>query len=81
MQKTMAPTIDENAVVIYGPNGVVLTDTQLKSKVVTKPDSVEISTDGRIDLNGTVYINGVKYVDHTHKNVTSGSSNSGPVNV
>ena len=41
--------------------------------------SIEIS-DSEIRVNGKLIINGQEYLQHTHKNVQSGSAVSGPVN-
>lgn len=57
---------------------IQLTPTQIDIKM---KGGAEVKLSGnRVDINGTLYINGQKYLDHTHSDVQTGSDNTGKVN-
>lgn len=67
----LTPEENTNAVIQVTPTQI---DIKMKG-------GAEVKLSGnRVDINGTLYINGNAYVAHTHKNVQPGSGNSGGVN-
>jgi hypothetical protein len=88
-------TDDPNAWVLYGPNGVILRDSGGNCKFVLDQNNITVTgkqqlklvvgsasitvTNGAIDIEGTLTINGQPYLNHTHSAVQTGSDNSGPV--
>lgn len=63
-----------------------LKDGTARVSIVPATKKVEVATTGnvevsaaRIDLNGELYINGSRYVDHTHEGVTPGGATTGGV--
>lgn len=89
MQTTMANSDNPQAVVIVGPEGVILRDDAGDSVVTISPTGIRlqsgssyisIAKNGAIDIEGTaVTIMGRDFVGHEHKNVQSGTSNTGGV--
>lgn len=93
--KKWSATDDPDAVVIYGPNGVVLRDAGSHTKAVLTPDGLTVTgkttiklqvgsssitiTSSGVDIEGTLTINGQAYLDHTHSGVSSGADDTGPV--
>lgn len=76
-----------NILYIYGPEGVVIYDVEQNSVVTISPTQillkygdaeVKVSND-RVDINGTLYINGNPYLGHQHSGVSTGGSNTGGV--
>ena len=65
-------TDDANAVVVYGPNGVVLRNTAGTSKITISSTGIDIQTTGQITLNGIVW------GTHVHSGVSGGPGDSGP---
>jgi hypothetical protein len=88
-------TDDENAVVIYGPNGFILRDTGKNCTITGDTENITINAkttltlevggnsivinSSGITITGTLTINGVAYLAHMHTAVQSGSDISGPV--
>lgn len=76
-----------NVRVVQGPDGVTIQDLDSDTTIVlTKTnlkmtrDSTSIELDGtNVKITGTLYINGVKYLDHEHSGVQTGAGNTGPV--
>jgi hypothetical protein len=62
--KGWAASDDDNAVVIYGPDGVILRDSQSKGKLKIQPSVVEwdLPTGVSLVINGNVIINGSESV-------------------
>ncbi len=95
ISNTAWSAVDPNAVTIYGPNGVVLRDTQSQTTFVLTPTGLVISGKSNIllqvgssnvqvnstgvSINGTLMINGAPYINHAHSGVTPGSGDSGGV--
>lgn len=89
MQTTMANSDNPQAVVVVGPQGVILRDDAGDSVVTISPTGIRlqsgtsyisIAKNGAIDIEGTaVTIMGRDFVGHEHKNVQSGTSNTGGV--
>lgn len=82
----LSPNI--NAVLIQGPEGVVITDDTNGSTIAltatgitmaSGSSSITINHDGDIEINGTLKINGKNYLDHEHGGVSTGSSFSSGV--
>lgn len=83
-------SVDPNAVTIYGPNGVVLRDTESKTTATLTPSGLDVeSTDGTltfsagghsivIDSTGVI-IDGRVFLAHEHTGVTTGSDPTGGV--
>jgi hypothetical protein len=90
-----SPTDDTQAVVIYGPNGVILRDTGKSTTLTLTPSGIVVTgqttiklqvgsssvtiSSSGVDIEGTLTINGHAYLAHMHNGVQSGGSNSGPV--
>lgn len=88
-------SVDPNSVTIYGPNGVVLRDTGSASVITLTPNGVVITgpnvismacpgasiviAPGTVDITGVLTINGVPFMAHEHKNVSTGINNTGGV--
>jgi len=80
--KNWSATDDANAVVIYGPNGVVLRDTGKTSKIVVAPSVITTTTatvtttatSGETHTTPTFTINGNLVINGT---ISQGSSGSG----
>jgi len=80
--------VDGNALVMYGPSGVVLRDSQSNSIITLTTNSIVVSgqdsvtmesggasisiSDGEVNIVGTLIINGKPYLSHTHDGVTAG---------
>lgn len=80
--------VDPNAVTIYGKNGVVIRDTTSGAVVILTPTEISLVqgsasitlTGGNVTITGTsVIINGRDFLSHEHKNVQTGTSNTGVV--
>ena len=75
-------TDDTQAVVIYGPNGVVLRDTGSAVKLILTPSGVTI--DGNVTVNGSITATGnvtgegTSLHTHVHSGVQTGSGDTGP---
>lgn len=87
MNVKFTPVENPNVLYMYGPEGVVIYDIN-KNSVVTvgqseisiKHGSAEVKvSNNRVDINGTLYINGQQYLTHHHSGVSTGSSNTGGV--
>lgn len=88
-------TDDADAIVAYGPNGFILRDTGKNCSIVGDTENTTVTaktqlklvvgsasitiTNGAIDFEGTITINGESYLGHMHSAVQTGSDNSGPV--
>lgn len=81
--------VDGNAVVIYGPNGVVLRDTQSEAVVTLTPGNIAMTAETQISLmvggmgivitsSGTT-IDGKPFLPHEHSGVQTGGSPTGGV--
>lgn len=85
---------NKNAVVIYGPEGAIITcyDFEHKqwgsTKITLDATAVTIAygtsasvvvKDGEVDITGTLKINGHEYLQHKHSGVQTGSGTSGAV--
>lgn len=82
----LSPNI--NAVLIQGPQGVVITDDTNGSTITltatgivmqSGSSSITINHDGDIDIVGTLKINGKAYLSHEHGGVTTGTNFSAGV--
>lgn len=75
------PAEDARAVVIYGPNGVVLRDTTNAVSLVLTPSGVAIkgnvTVTGTITSTGDMTAAGTSVHTHHHSGVTTGSGNTG----
>jgi hypothetical protein len=80
--KNWTATDDPNAVVIYGPDGVVLRDSGSTTKLVLTPSGVTITgnvvVNGTITATGDVTGQGTSLHTHVHTGVTGGTSDTGP---
>jgi hypothetical protein len=86
---TWTATPDANAYVLYGPNGVILRDTDNHSSLVLDPNNVTITAQTTITLqvgghsividSSGVTIDGKAFLTHVHTGVTVGSGDTGPV--
>lgn len=84
---TLGEVDDPNAVVIYGPNGVIARNVDGTGKIVVDANHVELTfgsnsitvDDDGVHVTGTLEINGSNYLDHTHSEVESGDDDTGPV--
>lgn len=80
-------SVDHQAVVIYGPNGVVIRDTGSGAVITLTPTSITMTQGsasivlqgGEVDINGVLKINGSPYLAHTHSGVTTGAGVTGGV--
>lgn len=66
-----SPTDDPMALVLYGPNGVIMRDTGSTASISVTP--------GNVAITGVLTINGVPFLAHEHSGVQAGSSNTGGV--
>lgn len=64
--------VDSNAVVIYGPNGVVLRDQGSGTVLTLTGGGIHITT------GGDVVVNTISALHHVHTNVQPGGGESGP---
>lgn len=81
--------VDPNALTLYGPNGVVMRDSNSETVSTLTPSGLNVTAQTSITFQvGThsivinasgITIDGVPFLPHTHSDVESGSSNSGPV--
>jgi len=87
LSNTAFPSVDANAYNITGPNGAVIKEDGGNSVITLTPNSITlacgsnsivISSSG-ISLTGTLNINGSPYLLHEHKNVMTGTNNTGGV--
>jgi len=87
LSNTAFPSVDSNAYNITAPNGAVIKDDSGHSVITLTPSSITlacgsnsivISSSG-ISLTGTLNINGSPYLLHEHKNVMTGTNNTGGV--
>jgi hypothetical protein len=73
-------TDDPNAVVIYGPDGVIIRDTAKSVTVTVKSGTMTVN--GNLIVTGNItYDSGsssIGLATHTHSGITTGSGNSGP---
>jgi hypothetical protein len=74
-------TDNANAVVIYGPDGVIIRDTAAGAKITVAPTSITLACGGHtIVINSTgVIIDGKVFLTHEHTGVTTGGSDTGGV--
>jgi len=70
--------VDPNALVLYGPNGVVLRDSANMANLTLTPNQISMSAGGHtIVINSTgVVIDGKIFLTHTHGGVMTGGSNT-----
>lgn len=70
-----------NQRVVQGPKGAILQTMDGIVYVNVDKDSgnITIKATGKIQLNGELWINGHKYLNHEHSGVQTGSGDSGPV--
>jgi len=81
------PSVDANAYNITGPNGAVIKDDSGNSVITLTPNSITLACGSNsitinssgISLTGTLNINGAAYLAHEHKNVMTGTNNTGGV--
>ena len=80
--------VDLARVVVYGPEGVEVLGSEGSDYLVQVTDTEVKMTSGgatvkvsgsRIDLDGTLYINGNQYTQHKHSGVQTGPGNTGGV--
>lgn len=74
-------TIDANAVVIMGPNGVRLQDSSGATVALVTPSEISLSAGGHtlvVNSSG-VLIDGQAFATHEHTGVQTGGGNTGPV--
>jgi hypothetical protein len=64
-------TVDGNAVVIYGPNGVVLKSQDGATTLTLTPGGVVVTTGGDFKVNG------ISVIHHKHKDTQPGGGESG----
>jgi hypothetical protein len=64
-------TVDGNAVVIYGPNGVVLRSEDGRTSLTLTPTGIHVQTGGDFTVNT------ISILHHVHKDVQPGGSLSG----
>lgn len=87
MNKEFVNSDDPNAVLIYGPNGVILRTVDGSSKITINADGIVLEcgdgrieiTDGAVSIDGTLTINGEAYLSHQHSGVQTGGGNTGGV--
>lgn len=81
-------TVDGNKLVLYGVDGVTITDKQGGTSSVTiTSDSVSMKTSDAsvvcsgsgVDITGTLTINGQAYMSHTHTNGNQGNPTGGVI--
>lgn len=81
-------SVDGNKLVLYGVDGVTITDKQGgTSSVTVTSDSVSMKTSNAsvvcsksgVDITGTLTINGQAYMSHTHTNGNNGSPTGGVI--
>ena len=86
--KTFPLTPNVNAVLIQGPQGVIITDDTNGSTItltasginmVSGSASVQITHDGNVNITGTLNINGKPYMAHEHGGVSTGTAYSAGV--
>ena len=78
---------DPEKVVIVCDKGATIKTSDGQYSAEVSPGSAELKapganvkvSDGRVDLNGTLYINGAPYLAHKHKSVKTGNDESGGV--
>ena len=77
--------VNGNYLVLYGPNGVTLTDAAQDISftlsptgiVLTMPDSASFTIGNVTITNNDVVVNGVSLMSHVHGGVTAGSDDTG----
>lgn len=76
-----SPTDDANAVVIYGPSGVIMRDAGKTSTITVAPGMITLSAGGHeiVISSAGVVIDGITFAVHMHTGVTAGGANTGPV--
>jgi hypothetical protein len=87
MNKEFVNSPDPNAVLIYGPNGVILRTVDGVGVVVINTDAIVLNYGGNtivmnedgIEITGTLTINGTAYLSHQHSGVQTGGGNTGGV--
>lgn len=87
VSNTSWTTDDPLAVVISGPDGIILKNDTGTTKVILTPTSLTLEqgsasitiSGGNITVTGTLIINGTAFMDHKHLGVTSGTSETGGV--
>jgi len=87
LSNTSFPSVDANAYNITGPNGAVIKDDSGNSVITLTPNSITLACGSNsitinssgISLTGTLNINGAAYLAHEHKNVMTGTNNTGGV--
>lgn len=80
--KNFAAPIDPQKRIIYGgPNGARMqtADGTLVVEVDGQNGNVNITSTGKVQITGELWINGKKYLNHEHSGVQTGSGDSGPV--
>lgn len=89
------PSPNPDAYLLQGPDGVIIRDIGNNCSIVVDQETIVVTgktqiklqvgsgsitiTDGAIDFEGTLTINGKAYMDHEHGGVTVGSGFSGGV--
>jgi hypothetical protein len=86
---TRFSSVDPNAVTVYGPNGVVLRDSESQTIFSLMPSGIQASSEGSFSFTAgghTLLINsagisldGILFALHTHGGVTVGGGVTGPV--
>jgi hypothetical protein len=73
--------VDPQAVTIYGPNGVVLRDSNSEASIALTPTGISLNCGGHsIVINSTgVTIDGKVFLTHEHSGVQTGTGDTGPV--
>jgi hypothetical protein len=56
--KSFSASEDPNAVLIYGPDGVILRDSNSVCKLVLTPSGIVITTTGAVKINGNLQVTG-----------------------
>ena len=82
-------TEDSMALVMYGPNGVIIRDTGSGTVITLTPGGLTIDLGGPMTINtagndvtvdggGDVIVDGISFLDHVHGGVKTGTDKSGP---
>jgi hypothetical protein len=79
---------DTQALILYGPNGVIIRDTESGTVITLTPGGLTIDLGGPMTINangndvtvtgGDVIADGISLQNHVHSGVQTGGSNSGP---
>ena len=73
-------TVNGNAVTIYGPDGVVLRDTNSQAVITLTPGNINLSAGGHsiVISSAGVVIDGITFGTHYHTGVQTGGGDTGP---